>query len=78
MMEKEKLIIEQLLDEYNKYIMSRLINKEYNFKYLRKIVKKFSEETNFIEYSEDQTNRQVAESVSEYINQNMYTKRFEI
>ena len=78
MMEKQKLIIEQLLDEYNKYIMSRLINKDYDFNCLRKIVKKFSEETNFIEYSEDKTNRQVAESVSEYINQNMYTKRFEI
>lgn len=77
-MENKKVSIETLLNEYNKYVMSRLINKEYDFNCLRQIVKKFSEETNLIEYSEDESNRQVAESVDKFINQSTYKKIFEV
>lgn len=77
-MEDKEISIEILLNEYNKYIMSRLINKEYDFNKLRKMVKKFSEDTELIEYSEQMTNREVAESIQKFINESMNRKKFEI
>ena len=45
--------IENLLNEYDKCVMSKLINKEYKFEELKKIVKTFSEQTGFIKYSDE-------------------------
>ena len=47
--------IENLLNEYDKCVMSKLINKEYKFEELKKIVKTFSEQTGFIKYSDEMT-----------------------
>ena len=41
MIENNEITLEKILNEYNKYIMSRLIEKEYNFNALRKMVKQF-------------------------------------
>ncbi len=81
-MEEKEISIEILLKEYNKYIMSRLINKEYDFNELRQIVKKFSEDTELIEYSDQMTNQEVATSIQKFIsesmNESMNGKKFEI
>ena len=48
MIENNEITLEKILNEYNKYIMSRLIEKEYNFNALRKMVKQFSQDSEFI------------------------------
>lgn len=66
-MENKEISIETLLNEYNKYIMSRLINKEYNFTQLRQMLKEFAQNTNIIEYNDDMSNQQVANCISKFI-----------
>lgn len=39
---EEKISIEMLINEYQKYILSRLINKYYDFSKLREIAEKFN------------------------------------
>ena len=77
-MVNKEVTIEILLNEYNKYVMSRIINKDYDFNYLRQTVKQFSEATDLIEYNENLTNREVAENVEKFINKCSYKKIFEI
>lgn len=77
-MENKEISIEVLLNEYNKYIMSRLINKEYDFNNLRQMVKKFSEDTELIEYSDEKSNQEVAESIHKFISESINRKKFEM
>ena len=39
---EEKISIDMLINEYQKYILSRLINKDYDFCKLREIAEKFN------------------------------------
>lgn len=77
-MENKQVSIEKLLNEYDKYIMSRLINKEYDFNKLREKVKEFSENTQLIEYNDEMSNQQVAQNVSKFIRENAQENKFEI
>lgn len=77
-MESNEVTIEKLLNEYDKYVMSRLINKEYDFNNLRQMVKLFSEETEMIEYKEEQTNKEVVENIRNFIREKTYGKKFDI
>lgn len=70
--------IEKLLNEYNKYIISRLIDKEYEFNSFRQMVKKFSEETEIIEYNDKMSNQEVLNNVNKLIQENIYGKKFEV
>lgn len=70
--------IEKLLNEYNKYIISRLIDKEYEFNSFRQMVKKFSEETEIIEYNDNMSNQEVLNNVNKLIQENIYGKKFEV
>lgn len=78
-MENKEISIEKLLNEYDKYIMSRLINKEYDFNQLKQMAKEFAENTQIIEYSDEMLNQEVAKSVSKFINENIKGKnKFEM
>ena len=70
--------IEKLLNEYNKYIISRLIDKEYEFNSFRQMVKKFSEETEIIEYNDKMSNQEVLNNVNKLIQENIYGKKLEV
>ena len=78
-MENKQVSIEILLNEYDKYIMSRLINKEYDFNKLRQKAKEFSENTGFIEINDEMTNQEVAQSISRFIKESVKgDNKFEI
>lgn len=78
-MENKEISIEKLLNEYDKYIMSRLINKEYDFNQLRQMIKEFAENTQVIEYSDEMSNQEVAKNISRFIKESTNRKnRFEI
>lgn len=70
-----ELLIENLLNEYDKCVMSRIIHKEYKFDNLRKIVKKISEETEFIKYSDEMNESEVLKNIQEFVNQSLYGKK---
>ena len=55
--------IENLLNEYDKCVMSKLINKEYKFEELKKIVKTFSEQTGFIKYSDEMKENEILKNI---------------
>lgn len=74
----ENNTIEKLLNEYNKYIISRLIDKEYDFNLFRQMVKKLSEETEIIEYNDNMSNQEVLNNVNKLIQENIYGKKFEV
>ena len=67
--------IENLLNEYDKCIISRIIQKEYNFEKLRKFVKEISEETEFIKYSDEMNDDEVLKNIQDFINQSLYGKK---
>lgn len=71
----DELLIEKLLNEYDKCIISRIIQKEYNFEKLRKFVKKISEETEFIKYSDEMNDDEVLKNIQDFINQSLYGKK---
>lgn len=71
----DELLIEKLLNEYNKCIISRIIQKEYNFEKLRKFVKEISEETEFIKYSDEMNDDEVLKNIQDFINQSLYGKK---
>ena len=77
-MEDKKINLETLLYEYDKYVMSRLINKEYDINCLRELIREFSKENKLLEYSDDKTNKEVVEAVDKFIQQHLYKKMFEI
>lgn len=67
-------IIEKILNEYNKYIISRIIKKDYDFSELRNLSKQLSENTEFIKYDEDYSNQEVVKNINYFIRNNMYEK----
>ena len=67
MIENNEITLEKILNEYNKYIMSRLREKEYNFNALRKMVKQFSQDSEFIKYSEEMSDKEIAEEINQII-----------
>lgn len=71
----DELLIEKLLNEYDKCIISRIIQKEYNFEKLRKFVKEISEETEFIKYSDKMNDDEVLKNIQDFINQSLYGKK---
>ena len=71
----DELLIEKLLNEYDKCIISRIIQKEYNFEKLRKFVKEISEETEFIKYSDEMNDDDVLKNIQDFINQSLYGKK---
>ena len=77
-MEIKKESIEILLNEYNKYILSRVINKEYDFNQLRQIAKEFSDNTGEIQYNDDMTNQEVAQNISKFVHESAQKNKFEI
>lgn len=77
-MENNNVTIENLSDEYNKYIISKLIGKEYNFHNIREIVKELSEKTDFVEYSDKKSNQEIARTIQDLIQKSIYGKIYKI
>lgn len=77
-MKNNEITIEKLLNEYNKYIISRLIGKEYDFNIFREMVKTFSKETESIEYTDELSNQEVVKKVKDFIDENNSVKKFDI
>ena len=60
---EEKVTIENVLKEYEKYLLSRLIDKEYDFNNLRDIVKEFNKYDDIFNYDDEQSNYEVANDI---------------
>ena len=60
---EEKVTIENVLKEYEKYLLSRLIDKEYDFNNLRDIVKEFNKHDDIFNYDDEQSNYEVANNI---------------
>ena len=73
---EEKISIEMLINEYQKYILSRLINKDYNFSKLREIAEKFNSIDDTLKYEENLTNSQVAQNIKKFIDEITIGKNF--
>lgn len=76
--ENKEITLENLLNEYNKYIISRLINKQYDFDILRKKVKQISSCTDLINYNENMTDYEVAKQIEQLIQGTTKGKIFKI
>lgn len=63
-MENLDITFHDILNEYNKYILSSLIDKPYDFNQLRSIVKEYSKKYNFFAYSDDKTDAEIAKDIS--------------
>lgn len=63
-MENLDITFHDILNEYNKYILSSLIDKPYDFNQLRSIVKEYSKKYNFFDYSDDKTDAEIAKDIS--------------
>ena len=66
---EEKNLIEMLIDEYKKYILSRLINKDYDFERLREIAEKFNLVDDTLKYEKELSNLEVAKNIKEFIDE---------
>ena len=75
---EEKISIEMLINEYQKYILSRLINKDYNFSKLREIAEKFNSIDDTLKYEENLTDSQVAQNIKDFIDERTMGKKFKI
>lgn len=78
MEENKEITLENLLNEYNKYILSRLINKKYNFSILRKKVEKISINTDLIKYNNQMSDYEIAKEIEELIQRTTKGKIFKI
>ena len=63
--------IEGVLEEYNKYLISNLINKKYDFSRLRSIVREFCKDSNIFNYNDGMTDVEIAHNISQYINKSI-------
>lgn len=75
---EEKISIDMLINEYQKYILSRLINKDYDFYKLREIAKKFNSMDDTLKYEENLTDSQVAQNIKKFIDERTIGKKFKI
>lgn len=80
-MEQEK-ILPNFLNEYNKYIMSKVINKYYNIEDLRTSAEQVNKLFSFANLKIDGNDQEFIESIMEFIekytNKNEQTKFFKI
>ena len=63
-MENLDITFHEILNEYNKYLLSSLIDRPYDFNQLRSIVKEYSKKYNFFNYSDDKTDAEIAKDIS--------------
>lgn len=75
---EEKISIDMLINEYQKYILSRLINKDYDFYKLREIAEKFNAMDDTLKYEENLTDSQVAQNIKKFIDERTIGKKFKI
>ncbi len=75
---EEKISIDMLINEYQKYILSRLINKDYDFYKLREITEKFNAMDDTLKYEENLTDSQVAQNIKDFIDERTIGKKFKI
>ena len=75
---EEKISIDMLINEYQKYILSRLINKDYDFCKLREIAKKFNSMDDTLKYEENLTDSQVTQNIKNFIDERTIGKKFKI
>ena len=75
---EEKISIDMLINEYQKYILSRLISKDYDFCKLREIAKKFNSMDDTLKYEENLTDSQVAQNIKNFIDERTIGKKFKI
>ncbi len=74
---EEKVTIENVLKEYEKYLLSRLIDKEYDFNNLRDIVKEFNKYDDIFNYDDEQSNYEVANNIKQYIDEKIRGKKIQ-
>ncbi len=74
---EEKVTIENVLKEYEKYLLSRLIDKEYDFNNLRDIVKEFNKHDDIFNYDDEQSNYEVANNIKQYIDEKIRGKKIQ-
>lgn len=74
---EEKVTIENILKEYEKYLLSRLIDKEYDFNNLRDIVKEFNKHDDIFNYDDEQSNYEVANNIKQYIDEKIRGKKIQ-
>lgn len=75
---EEKISIDMLINEYQKYILSRIINKDYDFYKLREIAEKFNAMDDTLKYEENLTDSQVAQNIKDFIDERTIGKKFKI
>lgn len=75
---EEKISIDMLINEYQKYILSKLINKDYDFCKLREIAKKFNSMDDTLKYEENLTDSQVTQNIKNFIDERTIGKKFKI
>lgn len=63
-MENLDITFHEILNEYNKYLLSSLIDRPYDFNQLRSIVKEYSKKYNFFDYSDNKTDAEIAKDIS--------------
>lgn len=66
-MEKIDVSLEKILYEYEKYMMSVLINKSYDVSILRNLVSDFSKQSDLITYCEHDSDRELLKKVGNMI-----------
>lgn len=74
---EERVTIENVLKEYEKYLLSRLIDKEYDFNNLRDIVKEFNKYDDIFNYDDEQSNYEVANNIKQYIDEKIRGKKIQ-
>ena len=62
-MENFGIKLEDVLLEYDKYFMSKLINKDYEFNDLRNKLREFSKTSDLFEYNDNLTEQEVVANI---------------
>ena len=68
-MEYIGISLKNILDEYKKYFLSKLINKEYDFNILKNMVKEFSKTSDLFDYNDDLTEKQIITEINKKQNE---------
>ena len=63
-MENIGITLNDILEEYNKYLISKLIDKNYNFDELRNKIKEFSKTSDLFNYNGNQTEQQIINNIT--------------
>ncbi len=62
-MENFGIKLEDVLLEYDKYFMSKLINKYYDFNVLRNKLREFSKTSDLFEYNDSLTEQEIVDNI---------------